>query len=224
MDRLYGLSPFVLALIVIGVAAVLGCIAYLRYRAAGKRREALAALALEMRWTFMPERDESLLSALSRFHLFSTGHSKRASNVLRGSTKYGDAAIFDYQYTKGAGQHRHTHRFTVMSLSFGGRSLPRFILRPERVWHRIGAVLGYQDINFDGAPEFSRKYLLRGDDEMEIRRLFREPLIAFWEKEHGLCMEGEGERLILYRERGQLRPEAIRPFLEKGLEVLSRLR
>jgi hypothetical protein len=59
---------------------------------------------------------------------------------------------------------------------------------------------------------------------MEIRRLFGARLLAFFEKNPGLCMEGEAGNLIFYRDGKQLKPEDIRPFLEKGLEALSVLR
>jgi len=218
------MNPFIVAGLIMALAAVFGGIAYLSYQARKKRRETLAALALEMRWTFLPDGDDSLRSSLAGFHLFSSGHSKRVSNVLRGSTEHGGAAVFDYQYTTGGGKHRHTHHFTVLSMSHGGRTLPRFALRPEHVWHKIGAVLGYKDIDFENFPEFSKKFLLRGDDEMEIRRLFGARLLAFFEKNPGLCMEGEAGSFILYRDGKQLKPEEIRPFLEMGLTALPLLR
>ena len=214
------MSPFIIAGLIMAGAAVFGGIAYASYQAGKKRREALASLALDLHWTFMPDGDDSLRSSLGGFHLFSMGHSKRISNVLRGSMEHGGAAVFDYQYTTGGGKHRHTHHFTVLSLSVGGRPLPRFALRPENVFHKIGAVLGYKDIDFESFPEFSKRYLLRGEDEMAIRSLFGARLIAFFEQHLGLCMEGEAGNLILYRDGKRLKPEEIRPFIEMGSKVL----
>jgi hypothetical protein len=218
------MSPFIVAGLIMALAAIFGGIAYWSYQARKKRREALAEVALEMRWTFLSDGDDSLLSSLGGFHLFSMGHSKRFSNVLRGSTEHGGAAIFDYQYTTGGGKNRHTHHYTVLSLSPGGRPLPRFALRPEHVWHKIGAALGYKDIDFENFPEFSKRYLLRGDDEMGIRDLFGARLISFFEKNPGLCLEGEAGSLILYRDGKRLKPEEIRPFVQKGVELSSLLR
>jgi len=40
--------------------------------------------------------------------------------------------------------------------------LPFFELKPENTFHKIGQVFGYQDIDFEAFPNFSKGYLLRG--------------------------------------------------------------
>jgi hypothetical protein len=218
------MNPFIVAGLIMALAAVFGGIAYLSYQARKKRREALAALAIEMRWSFSPEGDDTLRSIMSGFRLFAHGHSKRFTNLMRGSGDNVNTALFDYAYTIGGGKEKHTYRQTVLSLNLGGRPLPRFCLRPERVWDKVETFFGHKDISFDTHPDFSKKYSLRGDDEYQIQKLFSDRLIAFVEKEPGISMEGEGSTLLLYRDRKQLKPEDIRPFLEMGLTVLPLLR
>jgi hypothetical protein len=219
------MNPFNVAALAMGAAAIFGGAIYVRHQVVKKRREALAALALEMRWTFTPGRDDSLLSSLGQgFHLFSLGHSKQVSNVLSGSTGRGRAYLFDYQYSTGEGKNRHTSFHTVLCLGFAGKPLPRFSLRPENILHKIGAAFGYKDINFETAPEFSKRYLLRGDDEMAIRDLFSADVIRFFERETRLCMEGSGANLLLYPARGQLKLEHVRAFVENGERILGLLK
>jgi len=218
------MNAFIAAGLIMAIVAFVGGMAYWSYQARKKRREALQQLANEMRWTFSPEGEESLLSSLGGFKLFSIGHSKRVANLLRGTAKDSPAMIFDYQYTTGAGKSRHTSYQTVLCLSVGGRPLPRFFLRPEHVFDKIGDVVGYKDIDFESFPEFSKKYMLRGENEQEIRSLFGSRVVAFLEREPGLSMEGEAGHLLVYRQRRQLKMDEIRPFLEKGLRILSLLR
>jgi hypothetical protein len=218
------MNTFAMAGLIMGAAALAGGIAYWSRQAQKKRREALEQLAVEMRWSFSSEGDDSLLSSLRGFHLFSKGHSKRLKNLLRGQVRDTSAAVFDYQYTTGGGKNRHASYHTVLCLTLGGRPLPRFSLRPERVFDKIGDIVGYRDIDFESHPAFSKKYFLRGDDEMAIRNLFGAGLISLLEQESGLCMEGEADRILIYRQRGRLKPEEIRPFLQIGERILPLLR
>jgi hypothetical protein len=218
------MNAFTAAGLITAVVALLGGIAYWSYQARKRRGEALQQLANEMRWTFSPQGDDTLRTTFGAFKLFSTGHSKRLDNVLRGTAQETSAAFFDYQYTTGAGKSRHTSRHTVLWLGLGGRPLPHFFLRPEHLFDKMADWMGYKDIDFENYPEFSKRYLLRGENEHEIRRLFGPRLIELLEKESGLCMEGDAGNLILYRQRGRLKVDEMRSFLQKGLQVASLMR
>ena len=50
--------------------------------------------------------------------------------------------------------------------------MPRFELKPEGFFDRIGSVLGGHDIDFAEDPEFSRACRLKGPDEPAIRETF----------------------------------------------------
>ena len=54
--------------------------------------------------------------------------------------------------------------------------VPRFALTREGLLHRVGAALGFQDIDFDEDPEFSKRFVLKGDDEHAIREIFADDL------------------------------------------------
>jgi hypothetical protein len=217
------MNTFGIVLLVIAAAALLGGLAYWSHQARKKRREALAALAAQMRWSFTPDGDDTLRSIMGGFRLFAHGHSKRFTNLMRGPGEASNMALFDYEYTIGGGKERHTFRQTVLSLNLGGRPLPRFCLRPERAWDKVEAFFGHKDINFDMHPDFSKKYSLRGDDEYQIQKLFTGGLIAFVEGAPGISMEGEGSTLLLYRNRKLAKSEDIRAFIEMGSRLAALL-
>ena len=69
--------------------------------------------------------------------------------------------------------HSSTTAQAVLSFRSPGLNLPRFVLRPAALFHRMGDVVGLHDIDFDAHPQFSKKYLLRGTDDEKVRDLFR---------------------------------------------------
>jgi len=213
------MSPIVAPLIALGIGAGVGMIFVLSRRLEKKRVEALAQVAGDLRLVFTPEGDETLMSGHGSFHLFSQGHSKKIKNLMRGTVGDLNVALFDYEYTVGGGKHRHTLSQTVISLQLRGRMLPAFSMRPEQVWHKVGSMMGYQDIDFESNPDFSKKYLLRGRDEAAVRSIFTNRVLMFFESEPGLCVEAEGRTLVVYRHSAKVKPEAFRAFLDTGVHV-----
>ncbi len=205
-----------------GVVALVAVIAYVSYLQETKRTEALRQAAEELQFDFTPK-DGGLLNDLAGrgLFLFSQGHGKKVYNVLRGRAGGLEVAIFDYTYTTGGGKNSHTHRQTVVAFRFDGPALPAFSLRPENVWHKIGHLFGYQDINFDEHPAFSSRYLLRGPDEAAVREVFTDEVLSFYEDMRGVSTEANGDRLLFYRHDKRVKPDGVRPLLEEGFKVLA---
>jgi hypothetical protein len=205
-------------LVLVGAAGV-GAVIFLGYRSQKKRAEAMALIAGELRLAFTPEGDETVMSEHAAFHLFMQGRSRKIRNLLRGTVRESNIAIFDYQYTVGAGKHQQTHSQTVISLQLQGRNLPVFTMRPENVFHKLGSMMGYQDIDFESNPLFSKKYLLRGPDDAAIRGVFTSRVLMFFESEPGLCVEADGRKLIVYRHSVRVKPEILRESVEKSIQI-----
>jgi hypothetical protein len=186
-----------------------------------RRREAVEVVAGTLGLHYSRKDPDGLPGSLTDFHLFSQGHRKRAENILTGSAHGIELSIFDYRYTKGAGKNSHTRQQTVIMLESGSMQLPRFVLRPANLFHRIGKTFGHSDIDFDNQPEFSGAYLLRGDGEREIRRLFTGSPISYFKKHLKLCVEGSGRQLIFYRSGKRVDPDNIKEFLEQGIKVFG---
>ncbi len=98
-------------------------------------------------------------------------------------------------------------------------ALPVFILRPENLFDKIGSAFGKKDINFETSPLFSKRYLLRGDDEASIRRIFNEWTLQYYEQHPGLSTEGDGQKLIYYRVSKSVTPDKIESFLQEAYEI-----
>ncbi len=189
-----------------------------------KRSEAFRAAGERMKFTFSQKGDPDLLNRLEPFHLFSQGHSKTITNVLMGKAGAIDVALFDYAYTTGGGQHSQRWRQTVILFESDDMALPKFTLRPENIFHKIGQVFGYKDIDFDSHPEFSKRYLLRGENEEAVRATFGDDARSFYESDLKLSTEAAGQQLIHYRSGKRVSPDQISEFIKQGVRVLTLFR
>jgi len=209
------MDPLTLQLSVVGLAlAGAGVIGAWMSYAARKRTEAMSEMARMMGWEFRAKDRELLGENLIGLRLFEQGRGREFMNVLRGGEGKERILLFDYAYTEGSGKSQHTARQSVAAFERAGRGLPRFELRPENLLHKIGSVFGYRDIDSKDFPAFSKAYLLRGQVEDDVRKVFKPIAIQYLEYNRGWCVEGCGDWLVMYREGRRAEPEDIPAFLE----------
>ena len=187
-----------------------------------KRTEALQAVASSLIFSFSKKADKSFvkMNSLDQFHLFSRGHSRKVLNVMTGRSKDIEVMIMDYWFTTGGGNNSRRWGQTITLFQCSRLRLPSFVVRPENIFHRVGSVFGYKDIDIDSHPTFSKQYLLRGVDEEAVRKLFAGELLKYYDDHNGLSTEGDGDRLIFYRSSRRVPPDGIQSFLEEGHEIV----
>jgi hypothetical protein len=211
-------DPTVVTLIAVGGLALAAGFIYLGVVAERKRSAALADAALRTGFTFEPKVAQERLATLGPLHLFNRGHRRTGRNLMTGKGDAGPVVLLDYEYTTGGGKNSHTYRQTV-ALFRDVEGLPEFTLAPEHFWHRIGSVLGYQDIDFETSEDFSRHYLLRGPDESAIRARFGAEALGFFGQNHGWSVESRGAALAVYRASKRVKPEEVPAFLAETAAV-----
>lgn len=203
--------------VVLGFVGLAIAVTVLTRRAERQRREGFQQLAGQFGMEFMDGASERMPFDSERLHLFRQGHSRRVGGCLRDTRGRETTLLLDYQYVIGHGKHRQMHRQTVAVFSLGPRPvLPPFELRPENVFHKIGAAFGYQDIDFAMYPGFSKHYLVRGPDEQAIRDAFDESLITAVENTPGISIECDGEWLVIYRAGKRPDVSQLAEFLEEA--------
>ena len=174
-----------------------------------------------------------------------TVRGRKITNMLYGDaeqlglTEDLEVRIFDYKYTKGGLQHSETLEQTVIYFRSPQLNLPTFILQPEVAGDKINPLVQtFRDIDFESgqaAVQFSGKYRLKGKDERKVRALFTDEVLALFASKDSVVTQGSGDQLVLFRCEGvlpnkhptwgyvltKIEPdeEAIRTFLEEGLEV-----
>jgi hypothetical protein len=196
-------------------AAVVAAIVASR-RAAQERVNGLRELAAELGWTYLENVDFDAVPNLERFELFTSGRSKKLHNLLTSPAGERRAILFDYRYVTGSGKSTHTHRQTVFYATSDELALPSFSLRPENFLFRFAQLLGYQDIDFPGRPEFSRMFVLRGENEARVRGAFSDGVLGFFEKRPGACAAAIGGELLLWRPGKYATPVEAKALIDEG--------
>ncbi|MBZ0113243.1 MAG: hypothetical protein K8J08_12320 [Thermoanaerobaculia bacterium] len=207
---------FVLPAVLIGLGLlVVVVVVVLVRRYERRRKEELESELYGLGFSFQ-EKDDSLLAGeLGRLPVFGRGRRGRVRNVARRERSGREVVLFDYTYTVGGGQNSSTHRQTIAAVRSQERPVPDFELRPEIVFHKIGEMFGYQDIDFEDSPEFSNRYVLRGTDEEAIRRLFNPQVRRALETDSKWSIEGAGGWTIYFRHGKRIKPIDLATFLDQ---------
>ena len=169
-----------------------------RERRLTRRQETLRDLAEGYGWTF----DPTILwdvEALSAFQFFETRPIEYQNNVMSGELVAGlQWEMSDITFDEGALHAAEVYHTTVGVIHLG-TALPEFTLEKEEFFDRLMEFAGYRDIDFKLFPKFSKKFLLKGDDEDELREFFTQERITFFEEEAVYHVESRGTRLLIFR-------------------------
>jgi hypothetical protein len=186
-----------------------------------KRREAMMSAGQLMGFTYAANMPGERLAELRTFELFNRGHSPHGRNLLEGKVGDADIILVDYRYSTGSGKHKQTHDQTVIILPGGAEGLPDFQLTPENFFHKIGQLFGYQDINFEESPTFSKRYLLRGANEPAIRQAFRQEVLDHFAENWGWSVEARGGQLLVCRASNLCNPNKCPEFVAEAARIRS---
>src|ERR1043165_5057768 len=210
---------FAILFFVFIIALVIGLVIY-NNKKEKERTLAMQQVAQQMGWAFAPVAQLTMIPYPPSFNLFNTGHSKGIKNMIYGEINGVKAAVFDYRYTVGSGKNSHTYNQSVLYFETPRLQLPMFTLSPENFMHRFISALGYQDIDFAQRPEFSKRYLLRGQDELAIRQAFNDQLLSFFETYQGTSVDAGNNQLFVFRAEFRCPAEEVQNQLSVALSIL----
>jgi MFS superfamily sulfate permease-like transporter len=166
------------------------------------RQYRLKNLANEMDYRFNHEVDWNT-SYLKQFHFFEIRPIERKSNSLMGQFDDTDVSwqISDVTFNEGDAFSAETFNTTLIVLKLN-KKIPVFTMEKEglfeKIFDRVMALTGYKDIDFEMYPDFSRKFLITGKNESEIRSFFSKELVGFFEKNQIYHVESNGEAIIIF--------------------------
>lgn len=176
---LVGMVVIVVVVIVV-VAIVVGS------KRERERREAMRAYAARMGLRFT-ERDDSLDNRMAAFPPFAIGHSRVGLNLMEGEATLGGVRMTylagDYQYkiTRSNGKTTSTSTYDMSFIAVApmlaiGEELT---VRAEGVFDKIGAFLGFDDIDFESS-EFSKRFHVKCSDRRFAFDLFDPRMMEFF--------------------------------------------
>ena len=166
------------------------------------RQGRLKNLAAEKDYVFKPEVDWNT-NYLKQFHFFEIRPIERKSNCLRGKFEEKSISweISDVTFNEGEAFSAETFNTTLIVLKLN-KEIPVFTMEKEglfeKIFDRVMALTGFKDIDFEMYPDFSRKFLITGKNESEIREFFSNELVSFFEKNHIYHIESNGEAIIIF--------------------------
>jgi len=212
--------PFLIIIVFVTISAV---VAYYGYIQAKKRREAFQRLALDLGFSYLPEKDYNFAARFNFLEHMDDGSRRYAYNRLTGSIDAMPVDIFDYHYetysrdSKGR-RSTHHHYFSIFTLGLS-RHFPELNIEPEGFFSKIGQALGFDDIDFE-SHEFSKRYQVKARDKKFSYDFCNTQMIEFLMAQHDLIIEVDGSTLALTF-RGRLAADEIRPNLERLLKMRS---
>jgi len=193
--------------------------------AARKRREAMAALALQLGLGYRPGKDRALADRYSFLNKLRSGSNRYAFNILEGTYHARQVLVFDYHYethshsSKGGRQtHHHYFSFFILLVS---RAFPELTLAREGILSKIAQAVGYDDIDFESS-EFSRTFVVRSKDRKFAYDVCNAQMMEYLLQNRDLTLEIDGPAIAVSFNR-QLAPAQVEHNLNRLLSIRSLL-
>lgn len=174
----------------------------------------LQAFAIQHGYSFSPIDNGEQLARLSKFELFLEGQAHRITNILFIGIDSGILNIFQDSYWIRLNLVRHT----VGIIHSRKLNLPEFLLEPNWI-----LPIDHSGADIVSSLDFLSEYTLRGTDTARLRCLFDDELVSFFEKNHGLRVEGFENNLLVQRSKKLLEVEELPAFLDLCQEVYQLL-
>ncbi|WP_411896103.1 SulP family inorganic anion transporter [Winogradskyella sp. A2] len=192
-----------------------------------QRQKRLRNLATEKDYEFSSKVDWNTIY-LKKFHFFEIRPIERKYNCLKGTFEDLNVSweIADITFNEGQAFTAETFNTTLMVLKLN-RKIPIFTMEKEAVleklFDRVMAFTGYKDIDFEMYPDFSKKFLLMGNNESEIRSFFTDEIVRFFENNHIYHLESNGEALIIFDKIKLARTDETIAFIDYAKELATLL-
>ncbi len=204
---------------------------YLKQDNVDEKQDFMVGLASEEGYEYRTGGDDSLIVELEELGIKKSGFGMFTKNLLEKSDGQTTVRVFDYVVREQTTEGHFEYFYRMIAyLNRPGMRLPAFRLGPEGLLGKIGGSLGFQDIDFHSNPEFSKLYILKGDDERAVRRLFSPEVLHFYQRQKRVHSAGKGDKLVFFT--GQAggewfltEPEKMAEFIENAnaaFKLLSR--
>lgn len=207
-----------------GIAAVVVVVVAVGYYLEKLRTEGFKKFASGSGFQYLGNIPEDIYQAFGRLTLFNDKPSRDYRRTLLRQDGTRNFYIFDFTYQTGSGKNRKTHKHTMVAVKDEDRSFPGFFLRPENVLDKIASAVGFDDIDFPEAPTFSKKFVLKGENEAAVRSFFNPSLIKFFENAPKSTLEANQDIIVFRQTTGYCSPKKLHGLFEearKCFEMLS---
>lgn len=190
-----------------------------------QRQKRLRNLATEKGFQFSSQVNWNT-DYLKKFHFFEIRPIERKYNSLKGLFLGMGVSweILDITFNEGQAFTAETFNTTLMVLNLN-KKIPVFSMEKEgvlgKIFDRVMAFTGYKDIDFEMYPDFSKKFLLMGNNESEIRSFFTEEIVRFFENQQIYHIESNGNALLIFNKIKLARTDETIAFVDYGEKLAA---
>ena len=207
----------------LGAGVVGGLSGYIKVEKQLRRQRQTREAAAQLGFDYALKTDGEIRRRVR--NMFSGTGSVQLENVLRKEVDAVRFVIADLVRTTRSGSGKnsssHTTRRTMAYLESDQLQFPEFTLQPEgALLNMFSKVVGVNDIDFEDAPEFSKRYHLSGREPDQTRAFFQHPLRDYFAANKGLEVRAEGGRLVLLH-ASVCKPDQLGGFIEQAMQVFS---
>ena len=219
-------GPAAAVIVIGGILAIIVGLIYWVVRSSKREHQANEAWAQEMGFQF--ERNAWPLGNTQgeQLELIRTAHaadSYRFENIFRGRYRTREITLFDVDYVCGQDQDGNDIHYTksVAAFPLPGHDLPVFQIHPQHIFHKLKNKVVNSDISFEGPPEFSRQYFVRGTDTDAVRRFLSASFLNFLAGLNGThyTIEGGNDWILIHCSK--ISAKGRREWLDRMMGVLE---
>jgi carbonic anhydrase len=185
-----------------------------------KRQKNIEITAEKLGWEYVPKKNKKV-SFLSDFIFFKTKEINFLYNKL--SEKEKKKSVFDVEFTEGAFIAKEIVKTTVLHIQLK-QTIPVFTLDKEGLLEMLYKIAGLKDINIDNRPDFNKRFYLKGENETEIKRIFTNDLILFFESNPYYHVESNGSALLIFKKERLLSVQEVKAMIYFGEQLHSLLK
>jgi hypothetical protein len=167
------------------------------------RQEALQGLANSLGLSFDPGRDYDHDDRYAHLEIFRRGSRRYAYNTVSGRMSLGRhecGIVFgDFHYAvrrSGSNKKKKSERFSYLIVELPWADVPDLLIRAEGFFDRLGAMVGFDDIDFE-SEEFSRAFFVKSPDRKFAYDLIDRSMMDFLLASRPLLIDLEHGKLCL---------------------------
>ncbi|WP_052143684.1 SulP family inorganic anion transporter [Wocania ichthyoenteri] len=159
-----------------------------------RRQTNMEILAKDYNFNYSSKKEKEV-SFLNNFRFFSTKHINHIYNKL--SHKDDAICLFDIEFSEGEFIAKEVIRSTMLHIELN-HNIPEFTLDREGFLEKVSAFAGFKDIDIENHDDFSDRFYLQGDNEMEISKFFNDDVTHFFESNPYYHVESKGNTLLIF--------------------------
>ena len=180
-----------------------------------KRQNNLELIANDFELSFDPLKRKNS-AFLEDFIYFKTKKVETVFNQL--SAKKSPCHLFDITFSEGEFIAKEVVRSTMLYIKTSS-SVPVFTLDREGLLERFYALAGYRDIAIKNHADFSKRFYLRGENAQDIRALFTDELVLFFESNAYYHIESSKDGLLVFSKERIASIKEIKALLDFGVRL-----